>query len=67
MTQIDSALGVPVEGPTSSVSTGAGVVVTSAWCREKLPHGESIHVGMKATADTISAGQANAEHHVETL
>ena len=56
-----------MDGPATSVSTGAGVVVTDAWFKEQLPHGESIHVGMEATTDTISAGQANAEHSVETL
>ena len=67
MSHIDSAVGKEMPGPSSSVSTGAGIVQTSAWFKERLPHGESMHVGMAETADTISAGQANMEHGVETL
>jgi hypothetical protein len=66
MDNISTALGTPVPGPKTQVSTGAGIVTTQKWFVERLPTGDSVHVGLENTDDTISAGQQNAEHGVET-
>ena len=66
MTQVGSTSGVKVPGPTTKISTGNGVVASKVWYNESLPVGVLRHVGLEATQDTISAGQANAQTGVQT-
>lgn len=66
MTKIGDTLGVEVNGLNAPVSAGAGIVPTKKWYRESLPFGETLHVGLEDTSDTIAAGQINAEKGVET-
>jgi hypothetical protein len=66
MSQEAGAVGEQVVGPPVKIHTGTGIVESKTWFREKLPMGTMRHIGLKATADTISAGQANAEKGVAT-
>ena len=66
MTKVAGAAGGKVLGPTSRVSTGAGIVTTKQWFKEALPFGQTLHIGLADTPDAISAGQVNAERGIET-
>ena len=66
MTKIDGAAGEETTGPKTRVQTGAVVFSTRRWFKETLPVGTMLHVELESTANTISAGQANAEKGVET-
>ena len=66
MSQEAGAVGEQVVGPPVKIHTGAGIVESKTWYREKLPMGTMRHIGLKNTANTISAGQANAELGVAT-
>ena len=66
MTRFETAVGREVLGLSPRVATGAGIVTTKRWFEEQLPFGETMHVGLEGTSDTIAAGQSNAERGVET-
>ena len=66
MTNTEDAIGIEIPGPHTKISTGAGVITAKKWYKERLPIGDMVHIGLEKTANTVSAGQANAEHGIAT-
>ena len=66
MTNTEDAIGIEFPGPHTKISTGAGVITSKKWYKERLPIGDMVHIGLEKTANTVSARQANAEHGIAT-
>ena len=60
MTNTEDAIGIEIPGPHTKISTGAGVITSKKWYKEKLPIGDMVHIGLEKTANTVSAGECTA-------